>query len=105
MIDMILDNTIVNRIFRNDIKFVENLDGHRTYLQDNGEIGIIIHLCDEDITEELWSTMQFGCEFTYFTYGEKKVNMYILAENCRMHVNEYTMPSQAVFTIKMAVAQ
>ena len=104
MIDMILSNAVVNRVFKNDIKFVENL-GHKTYLQDDDEIGVIIHLCDEDVTEELMGAMQIACEFTYFTHGEKKVNMYILAENCRIHVNEYTMPSQAVFSIKMAVAQ
>ena len=102
---MILDNVIVNKVFKNDIKFTENLDGHRTYLQNNDEIAIMIHLVNEDITEELMTAMQVGCEFTYFAYGQRPVNMYILAENCKMCTNEHEMPSEAVFTIKMAVMQ
>ena len=101
----IIDNLMVSKFFKTDVKFIENLDGHRTYLQDNNEIGIIINLEDEVITKELMDALQIGCEYTYFRYGEKPVNMYIFAANCKMEVNEYTMPSKAVFTIKMAMVQ
>ena len=102
---MIADNVMVNGVFNNNVKFIENLDGHRTYLQDNDEIAIIINLEDELINKELMDALQLGCEYTYFNYGEKPVNMYIFAANCKMAVDEYTMPSQADFTIKMAMAQ
>ena len=101
----IIDNLMVNEFFRTDVKFIENLDGHRTYLQDNNEIAIIINLDDEEVNKDLMDALQIGCEYTYFTYGEKPVNMYVFAANCKIAVDEYTMPSKANFTIKMAVVQ
>ena len=100
---MIVDNAMVNKTFKNNVRFVENLDGHRTYLQNDDEVAIIINLDEEEINKELMDALQFGCEQTYFNYGERPVNMYVFASNCKVAIDEYAMPSQANFTIKMAV--
>ena len=62
MLKIVLDNARVNRFFKNDFRFVD------------------------DLTDEIK------------TYT---VNMYVITLNCRLLVNEYSMPSIATFSIKM----
>lgn len=102
MIDMVLNQYRVNEFFRTDVKFVEDLsDEVKVYKMDNGEIAVVIDLVKEVITKETMDFFQTICESNYFKHGEKPVNMFIITVNCLLLVQEYPMPSQATFTIKM----
>ncbi len=102
MLNIIRDNVRVNRFFKNDFRFVDDLtDEVKTYLQDNGEIAVVIDLIHEEITEETLQHFQAICESTYFKHGEVPVNMYVITLGCRLLVQEHNMPSLAEFSIKL----
>ena len=102
VLKIVLDNARVNRFFRNNYRFVEDLtDDVKTYRQDNGEIAVVVDFIREDITKETMDYLQKVCESIYFKFDETPVNMYVITLNCRLLVNEYSMPSIATFTIKM----
>ena len=97
-----MDQYRVNEFFRTDVKFVEDLsDEVKIYKMDNEEIAVVIDLVKEVITRETMDFFQTVCESTYFKFGEKPVNMFIITVNCQLLVKEYEMPSPATFTIKM----
>lgn len=102
MLKIVLDNTRVNRFFRNDFRFVDDLtDEVKTYLQDNGEIAVVIDLIHEEITEKTLDYFQTICESTYFKYGEIPVNLYVITLGCRILVKEHPIKSIAKFSIKL----
>ena len=102
MLKIVLDNARVNRFFKNDFRFVDDLtDEIKTYRQDNGEIAVVVDLIGQDITKETMDNLQKICEYIYFKFDETPVNMYVITLNCRLLVNEYSMPSIATFSIKM----
>ena len=102
MLKIVLDNARVNRFFKNDFRFVDDLtDEIKTYRQDNGEIAVVVDLIGQDITKETMDNLQKICECIYFKFDETPVNMYVITLNCRLLVNEYSMPSIATFSIKM----
>lgn len=102
MLSIVLDNARVNRFFRNDFRFVDDLtDEVKTYKQDNGEIAVVIDLIHEEITEETLEYFQIVCESLYFKYNETPVNMYVITLGCRVLAKEHTIPSIAKFTIKL----
>ena len=102
MLKIVLDNARVNRFFRNNYRFVDDLtDEVKTYRQDNGEIAVVMDLIHEEITEETLQHFQAICESTYFKYGEVPVNMYVITLGCTLLVHEHNMPSLAEFSIKL----
>ena len=102
MLKIVLDNVRVNRFFRNNYRFVDDLtDEVKTYRQDNGEIAVVIDLIREEITEETLQQFQAICESVYFKHGEVPVNMYVITLGCRLLVQEHNMPSLAEFSIKL----
>ena len=102
MLKIVLDNARVNRFFRNNYRFVDDLtDEVKTYRQDNGQIAVVIDLIHEEITEETLQQFQTICESTYFKFGEMFVNMYVITLGCRLLVQEHNIPSIAEFSIKM----
>ena len=101
MLKIVLDNARVNRFFRNNFRFVDDLtDEVKTYRQDNGEIAVVIDLIREEITEETLQQFQAICESVYFKHGQKRVNMYVITLGCTLLVQEHNMPSIAEFSIK-----
>ena len=102
MLKIVLDNARVNRFFRNDFRFVDDLtDEVKTYRQDNGEIAVVIDLIHEEITEETLQYFQVVCESLYFQYDETPVNMYVITLACRILVKEHPIKSIAKFSIKL----
>ena len=102
MLNIIRDNVRVNRFFRNDFRFVDDLtDEVKTYLQDNGEIAVVIDLIHEEITEKTLDYFQTICESTYFKYGEIPINLYVITLGCRILVMEHPIKSIAKFSIKL----
>ena len=103
MLDIVLDEARVQKFFNADIEFVEKLDecDVKTYRQNNDEIAIVIDLIHENITEKTLKFFQIICERMYFRYGEKQVNLYVITLGCNVLAKEHSIPSPAVFTIKL----
>jgi len=102
VLDIVLDEARVQKFFKEDIEFVEDLtDEVKTYRQNDGGIAVVIDLIREEITKETMDCLQKVCESIYFKHNETPINMYVITLGCRLLVNEYSMPSIATFTIKM----
>ncbi|WP_406537003.1 hypothetical protein [Methanobrevibacter sp.] len=103
VLDIVLDEARVQTFFNQDVKFVEDLkeDEVKVYLQNDGEMALVVDLIHEDITEKTLQFLRIVCESMYFKYGEKPVNMYVITLGCRVLVKEHTMPSIAKFSIKL----
>lgn len=102
MLDIVLDEARVQKFFESDIEFVEDLtDELKIYRQNDGGIAVVVDLIREEITKEKMDDLQRICECIYFKFDETPVNMYVITLNCRLLVNEYSMPSIATFTIKL----
>lgn len=103
MLDIILDEARVQKFFNKNVEFVEDLkeDEMKVYLQNDGEIAVVVDLLHEDITEKTLQFFQIVCESIYFKYDQKPVNLYIITLGCRVLVKEHSMPSIAKFTIKL----
>ena len=101
MLNIIRDNVRVNRFFRNDFRFIDDLtDEVKTYRQHNGEIAVVIDLIHEEITEETLQYFQVVCESLFFKY-EIPINMYVITLGCKILVKEHPMKSIAKFSIKL----
>ena len=102
MLDIVLDEARVQKFFKADVEFVEDLtDEVKVYRQNDGETAVVVDLIRQEITKETMGDLQKICECIYFKFDETPVNMYVITLNCRLLVNEYTMPSIATFSIKM----
>ena len=102
MLDILLDEARVQKFFKADVEFVEDLtDEVKIYRQNDGETAVVVDLIRQEITKETMDDLQKICECIYFKFDETPVNMYVITLNCRLLVNEYSMPSIATFIIKM----
>ena len=102
VLKIVLDNARVNRFFRNDFRFVDDLsDELKVYRQDNGQIAVVVDLIKEEITEQTLDYFQTICESLYFQYDETPVNLYVITLGCRILVREHPIKSIAKFSIKL----
>ncbi len=87
VLKIVLDNARVNRFFRNDFRFVDDLsDELKVYRQDNGQIAVVVDLIKEEITEQTLDYFQTICESSL---------------GCRILVKEHPIKSIAKFSIKL----
>ncbi|WP_458452926.1 hypothetical protein [Methanobrevibacter sp.] len=102
MLDIVLDEARVQKFFKSNVEFVEDLtDEVKAYRQNDGEIALVIDLIHKDVTEETLQFFQIIAESYYFKYGEVPVNIYVITLGCRVLAKEHNMPSIAKFTIKL----
>jgi hypothetical protein len=103
VLDIILDEARVQKFFNQDVEFVEDLkeDEVKAYLQNDGEMALVVDLLHEDITEKTLQFFQILCESMYFKHNQTPVNLYVITLGCRVLVEEHSMPSIAKFTIKL----
>ena len=102
VIDIVLDEARVQKFFKSDVEFVEDLtDEVKAYRQNDGKIAVVIDLIHKDVTEETLQFFQIVAESYYFKYDEVPVNIYVITLGCRVLAKEHTIPSIAKFTIKL----